>query len=372
MSGVLDFLFEGQPPPSVTAYGSSTQNLPTWLSDYTQGLVGRANQIAGTPYQPYGGPRVAGFTPQQQQAFGNVSANQGNYQPYLNQAGALTQTAGAIDVPGAAQPYMGAAGASFPQAAGQYMDPYVGNVINRAELEANRNFNENIMPSLTNKFTSAGQYGSSANQREADVAARNLTEGLQSTSLGALSNAYEQGAGQFESDVGRQAQLAGLAGQLASTQGNLGLAAGRQEATLGDFAQSAGLKDVGALQAAGAAQQQFGQTNLDTAYQDFLNQRQYPQQQASWLSSIINGTPYAKQTTTQQTTPAQPGQLQNSGLSQIGTAVTAGKGIWDTLFPATTTGSARGGIIRRARGGKTNAASHRARGGLTMMEHCYG
>ena len=87
MSNVLDFLFEGRPPQSVTTYGQTVENIPKWMSDYTQGLIARANAAAAEPYIPYGGPRIAGFSPEQQAAFGLTEENVGAYQPYL-EAGA--------------------------------------------------------------------------------------------------------------------------------------------------------------------------------------------------------------------------------------------------------------------------------------------
>ncbi len=101
---VLDFLFEGKPPPSVNTYGQTVENVPRWMSDYTQGLISRANAVAGEPYQPYGGPRIAGFDPAQERAFGLAESNVGKFDPYLDAAGQTTQ--GALEmaggVPGAA------------------------------------------------------------------------------------------------------------------------------------------------------------------------------------------------------------------------------------------------------------------------------
>ena len=71
MSGVLDFLFEGKPPASVTTYGQTATDVPKWMSDYTQGLIARANAVAAEEYIPYEGPRIAGFDQDQQQAILN-------------------------------------------------------------------------------------------------------------------------------------------------------------------------------------------------------------------------------------------------------------------------------------------------------------
>ena len=87
MGANTDFLFEGKPPQSVTTYGTTVEGTPKWMSDYTQGLIARANAAAAEPYIPYGGPRIAGFSPEQEAAFGMVEENVGAYQPFL-EAGA--------------------------------------------------------------------------------------------------------------------------------------------------------------------------------------------------------------------------------------------------------------------------------------------
>lgn len=365
---VLDFLFDGKPPTSVTTYGSTTENLPQWMSDYTQGLIAKANQIGAQPYQPYTGPRIAGTTPDQQRAQEVTRSSVGVYQPWLQQAGALTQAAGAIDAPGAAAPYMAQAGKRAPGNLQEYIDPYIGNVIDRAKLEANRNYDENIQPRLNNQFTSSGQYGSSAHMRESNRAARDLTEGLQSQAMEALSQAYGQAGSQFQSDQSRQAQLAGTAGDLATRQASTGLEAGRQSAALGESAQNQAFKDAGALSAVGSDIQQQQQRNLDLAYGDFQAQRDYPKQNVDWLSSVIRGIPTGS---TKETTSTGPASVYGpSTISQIGSLITAGKGLWDlwnnnpsTAAPA---GKAQGGAVRRyAKGGKVRA---RRPGALDWVE----
>jgi hypothetical protein len=100
-----DFLFQGSPPPSVTTYGETTTNVPAWYSDYTQGLISRANAIAAEPYQPYGQQRIADLDPAQQLAYSNVLDMQGQYQPYIDQAGQQIQAA-AGSTQNIAQPYI--------------------------------------------------------------------------------------------------------------------------------------------------------------------------------------------------------------------------------------------------------------------------
>lgn len=321
--GALDFLFEGSPPKSTTTYGESIQGIPTWLSDYTQGVISKANAVAAEPYQQYGGPRLADFTPEQKQAYALTQQGIGNWSSGLNDAKNLTTQAGQVSPLNAAAPYLAGASGSFTgDNINKYMDPYVGNVIDRAQQVAQRNFDENIMPGISSKFVRGGQYGSSAHEREALKAGRDLTEGLQSQSLAALSGAYGQAGSLFNQDASRQAGLAGTVGNLAGQTGQLQLQSGAQLGGLTQLLQSMGLKDAAALEAVGSAQQGLTQKNLDLAYGDFQNQTNFPKQNIDWLASVVRGLPAPSSTTTSQTGPAsvyQPSPL--SQLASVGSTI---------------------------------------------------
>ena len=81
--GVLDFLFQGNPPPSVTTYGETTSNVPAWYSDYTQGLISKANAIAAEPYQPYTQARIARYDPLQTAAYTKTAGLECTYSPMI-------------------------------------------------------------------------------------------------------------------------------------------------------------------------------------------------------------------------------------------------------------------------------------------------
>lgn len=379
MGSLTDFLFEGSAPPSTTTYGSATQNIPQWMSDYTQGLIARANAVAAEPFQQFPGPRIAGFTPDTQSAFDMTRQVAGAYQQPLNQALGLASQAGGANITGAAQPYLGTsagmtlgavapgqgglsvaqpylqqAAQMFPGAVQQYMDPYVQNVIAQGTRAAMQNLNENIMPGINNRFTAAGQYGSSANQREADRAARDITSQIQTNANAALSNAYQNAGSLFNADVNRMAGLAGTAGALGSAQqgaqlqaagqlgglgqtagmltgqqGALQLGAGQQLGNLGAQTQQLGLTGAGALDTIGQMQQQLNQQNLNTAYQDFLNQTQYPRQTIDWMSSVIRGLPTP--TAIEKTAVGPSNIYQPSPLAQLASAGTGLAGLSKVL-----------------------------------------
>lgn len=327
---VLDFLFEGTAPASVTTYGTSTSSMPQWLSDYTQALIAKANTVAAEPYQAYEGPRIAGFTDDQLNAFDVVQNNVGDWDDEVGQATSLAS--GAVD---AATPYLTQAGGSFDSAAAeQYMNPYVSNVIDRATQEANRNLNEVIMPGLEGKFTAAGQYGSSAHLREANKGARDTSEGLQSQALAALSDAYTEAGNLYNQDASRQLET----GQ---ALGDLNLKAASTLADTAQTGQNIALQGAGALEAVGQTQQQQTQQNLDLAYSDFQNQQNYTKEQLEWLSGIISGTPTDTTTTTTNTGPAT-----SSGPSLLSQLI-SGYG----LYKDVTEEDAEGGLVEKAHGG---------------------
>ena len=84
--------------------------LPEWYVSYLNNVMGRAVGAAGEPYQPYGGPTVAGLTPDQLMAYNYVQNMQGMGREAVQ--GGLDATIAAGDVDS------GAAGAgSFGSAA---------------------------------------------------------------------------------------------------------------------------------------------------------------------------------------------------------------------------------------------------------------
>src|ERR1700722_18486544 len=189
----LDFLFQGSTPAQGTNYGQSQTNVPTWLQDYTQGVLAQANSLASQPYQTYGAPRIAPLTDQQTQAEGEVGNLQGQYQPALTQAQQMATTA---SNPAAIQSALGTLpqaqqdvqGALAPTAAS--MNPYEQNVIQQAQDQATQYWQNTLQPSINNQFTAAGQFGSSANQRAQDTTGQQLTQNIQDPSNAALASAF--------------------------------------------------------------------------------------------------------------------------------------------------------------------------------------
>lgn len=118
---LTDFLTEGAQIPAGSAIKSITSQtvLPDWYTNYAMDILSGQQAIAGNPYASYQGPRVADFTPLQQQSFDKAQQAAGSYQSPLDSG--IRQTRLATDMRGlqSAQPYFQQALGMNPADAGQ-------------------------------------------------------------------------------------------------------------------------------------------------------------------------------------------------------------------------------------------------------------
>jgi hypothetical protein len=275
-NGITSFLFQGDPIPPQPTGSDTSSSYPLWLQDYTYNLANAASNLASTPYQAYGGPTVAAPSATTLQAQQLAASNVGNYQPYLQQAGALTQAAGT--------PLTG-------QQIQQYMNPFENTVIGGIESSLNTNLNQNVLPGIQDRFVTAGQSRS--------------PQEMQATNNAVYQN--QQAIGQ---QVGSALET-GYNGALqeANAQQTAQQQAGAQLGTLGSLTQALGQGDVASLAASGQQQDTLAQNNINAAMNAFYQQQQYPYQQLGFASNIIRGLPV---NTNQQTSGV---TYQNSGYT---------------------------------------------------------
>jgi hypothetical protein len=312
------------------------------MSDYTQGLIARANAAAAEPYIPYGGPRIAGFDPAQEEAFGMTEENVGAYKPYLGAAeqGYTGGLDAAANISGAGQPYIDEASGRWtdPGVSESYMNPYISGVLDRQEQLATRTLEKDFLPSLQRAFTGAGSFGSRGGTGSMENigvrGVQDIQEGLEAQRLEALSGAYGQGADIYGSDQSRYADLGRLAGSLQEAEAASMYQGAEGMGRLGEFAQRAGMTDAAAMEAVGAQRRGLEQGSLDLAYQDFVEQRDLPFERVGFMSDTIRGLPYSR---AQQRTDVGPASVyQPSPLSQL----VGGYGVYRGL-----TDQAEGGYI---------------------------
>jgi hypothetical protein len=81
--------------------------LPEWYTQYAKDILSKATSATAQPYTPYGAPRIAGFQPEQEEAFSGFKSSMGAYQPYLQAATqGLQRGTGSFTAPGVAAQYM--------------------------------------------------------------------------------------------------------------------------------------------------------------------------------------------------------------------------------------------------------------------------
>jgi hypothetical protein len=118
---LTDFLTEGAQIPAGSAVKSITSQtvLPEWYTNYAMDILSGQQGIANSPYQTYQGPRVADFTPMQQQGFQQTQQAANAYQPGLDSATRQTRLANDMRGMTAAAPFFNQATGLSPLGAGQ-------------------------------------------------------------------------------------------------------------------------------------------------------------------------------------------------------------------------------------------------------------
>lgn len=299
----------GGQAPAPSNQNVSQTTIPEYAQPQVERMLGKAEALSETPYQAYGGERIAGFSPMQQQAF-QGAANLGP----AKQLGTATQMAGMAGLGslGAGQQY--AQQATNPFATQAYMSPYIQNALAPQMFEARRQ--SDIMGQQNQaQAVQQGAFGGSRSAIVESERQRNLGQNLANIYGTGMQNAFQgaQQAQQFGATLGLQGY--GQAGQMAGTLGQLGQT---------QFGQQQGAMQAQA--AAGGQQQAQEQQKLTQQYQDFLTQRGYPQQQLSFMSDILRGIPLGQQTQTQYTAPqSMASQAAQLGLGAYGISQLAKK-----------------------------------------------
>jgi hypothetical protein len=258
-----------------------------WYNQYLADLTATGGLLAQEEYTPYGGPRIAEWTPDQQAAFARVRDSLDMWKPYaesgaaayqaglggLDQMRQMTQQAGTFDRPTFENTYLDI-----------YMDP-AREMQQAAEAIGQRNFQNTTLKSLNDAFTGTGQFGSSRNQiLGADAAAMaqaQIEEAKASIGMQATQNAM----GDYLNWAKQQGAMGGQMGTYGANEARMGtdlmnFGAGTQQLAQGDAASLGNI---------GTQQQQQNQQNLNLAYEDFMKQQNYPWEQLDKWSALTRG-----------------------------------------------------------------------------------
>lgn len=277
-------------------------SIPEYAKPYVERMLGKSEALSNSPYQPYGGERIAGFTPMQQQAFQGV-ANLGPAQ----QLGTATQLGGLAGLGGLTAGARYAQQATDPGAMGAYMSPFAQQALQPQLRELARQ--SGIQGQMNaGQAVKAGAFGGSRFGIMEAERQRNLGEQQSDVMARGMQTAFEQArqAQQFGATLGLQGL--GQAGQAAATLGQLGQT---------QFGQQ---KDIlqGQL-SAGEQQRGLEQSRLSQQYEDFLAQRQDPYQRLAFMSDMLRGLPLSQQTQTMyQAPPSLGAQVAGAGMTYLG------------------------------------------------------
>ena len=263
--------------PAVAAGQTGRQEtLSEWAGPYVTSMLGKAEALSETPYQVYGGPLTAGPSSLQTQYFqglGNIG--------FPGQLGQSFTSTGAPTIPTASTtgPMQGVGAATG--IAGQYMNPYLQNVL-QPQLEELRRQGQIQQMENAARMTKAGAFGGG---RQAILDAelqRNLLTRMGSTIGQGYASAYDKAMDQYNRE---QAQAMGLAGL---------------------------------LERGGATQRAIEAEGIAADIGEFQQQRDFPYKQLQFQQSMLQGMPIQSIAASYQ----QPSTLQNvmnttGGLMQL-------------------------------------------------------
>lgn len=290
---------------SVFGDPNATRNPGESDADFNLRKFGRAGIAQTVP-----GYEFAGFTPEQQQAFGLASQNIGSYAPALQQAMG-TSGLGVAGLLGATQAY-------DPSSAKAFMDPYQQQVTQQALAELDKQ-GQIAQANLAGQATRAGAFGGSRFGVAQAELGKNLQDIKSRRIFEDLSRNYQQAQG-----AAMGAQEAQQRRQLGAGQ-QLGAMA-KTQAGLGALGQQLGQADVQSLLGIGGMQQQLGQAQMEANRQQQIQAQQEPFRRLGFASDILRGTPSSSIQYTQQPATNPYAQALGLGIAGLGALGQFGQG----------------------------------------------
>ena len=286
--GIISSIFGERPSAPQTGGFTVGAEIPDELKPFYKDILGKSlalyNESVSRGYEPYTGPSLAEFTPEQQQAFTGLSGLQGTTAPIYQEAMGLTRDAAA--------PITG-------EQIEEYMNPYQQAVVDIEKREATKQFESQVVPQLAAKAAMAQPFGGSRQAILEGMAAETQQRLLGDIQAKGSAQSYQDAVSRLQTE--RQAQGA-AAGQLA---------------TLGANQFKTRLGELGALQTVGEEKQQLTQQALNEAYGQYLKEQEYPYQQLGRYQSVVTGAPIAGTTYVPPTPP--PPSMANQLIGGLGT-----------------------------------------------------
>lgn len=212
---------------------SSVVQLPDWANQFARNTLESAYHRSLQPYEAYTGQRISEFSPQQKQALGLAEQTALNNQVTKGQVGLTTDTL-----------------------AGKYLDPTKNPLFDPTLQRLQDAYRTGTAASTNAAFSQAGAFGGG-------------------------SSAYDQYSAQQGRAYGDS--IANLAGELYNKERENQI----RTLALAPQANAAQYADIQQLMGVGDIYRQQEQDKLNLAYQDWLEQKNYPWTQSERFANLI-------------------------------------------------------------------------------------
>jgi len=267
--------------------GKSTQSvsLPAYQEAQVKELFQAGKSLAGQPFVPYTGPRVAGFNPDQLRQF---QATRGLFETGME----FDPLTGLQSLAQQEAPQIGQVGSLLGADIGAYQSPYQQQVIDQSMADIQRQA-DIARGQAQSRAIGAGAFGGSRSALLESESQSPFIEQMARTSAGLRESGFQQAQRAAESDIARQQQMAMFAPELE-------LRARQQQAGLLGGVGAEQMARLGQLGQIGLQQQQLQQMGLQAPYEEFQRALAYGPQQFGLLAAGQGVT--TPTTTTQQKT----------------------------------------------------------------------
>jgi hypothetical protein len=276
----------------------------------------RAEEASNRDYEAYPGQRIAEASGDMNASYDAARNLHNTYLPSFNQASEAYT--GALDQAGRAVSGYDPNVETWNETNRQnYMNPYIGDVIGQARQEAQQNFLES-QAGRAGTAVKAGAFGGSRAALADEAARRTYDSQFQSLTSDLLNKGYSNAQAQFIADRSARDNANQFAAKLGMEGAQFGLDAGSKMQGLGESAFGLAGKQAGMLNTYGQQQQAQYQKQLDQAYEDFANQRDYERQNVNFLTGALRGVPVSPQSNSITYQPGGVGTTQALGLGIAG------------------------------------------------------
>ena len=242
-----------------SATTTSTSAPPQAVQDMYKYLTEQGKTLQQQPYQQYTGQLVPDINATQQAGVNQSQQYSQAAQPYLQQAGQMTQQAS-----------MGYNPENYAQGVAGYMSPYMQQAMGATAAQL-QNVNQQQQQQLLGNTIQQGAFGGDRGKIAQAALMNQQNLALGQTLSGMANQGYQSAAQNYMTGLQNQGAL------------------GAQYGNIGNLAQTAGMAGAQQLSTAGAIPYAVQQAQDAANYQQFAQQQAYPWQTLGSLANIASG-----------------------------------------------------------------------------------